>query len=92
MKRSYELKGFINIDSVLKIVLQQKFIISDSAVNLNDVKTFLEHNQFVNKKRNDYYNEELGLILEDMHDENVIMNSGVMFFIDTVFYVNLKNM
>ncbi len=29
---------------------------------------------------------ELGLILEDMHDENVIVNSDTLFFIDTVFY------
>jgi Serine/Threonine/Tyrosine Kinase found in polyvalent proteins len=58
-------------------------------VDLKAVKSFLEYNGFKNTKRNDYYNKELGLILEDIHDENVIMNSGVMFFIDTVFYVNL---
>jgi hypothetical protein len=27
------------------------------------------------------------LILEDMHDENVISRQEVLFFIDTVFYV-----
>lgn len=85
----YVLKGFILISNVLKAVLQQDFVISDNAVDLKAVKGFLEYNGFENTKRNDYYNKELGLILEDMHDENVIMNSGVMFFIDTVFYVNL---
>lgn len=30
--------------------------------------------------------KELGLILEDMHDENVLVNSDTLFFIDTVFY------
>jgi hypothetical protein len=35
---------------------------------------------------NNYYNKELGLILEDIHDENVIVNSNTLFFIDTVFY------
>ena len=30
--------------------------------------------------------KELGLILEDMHDENVLVNSETLFFIDTVFY------
>ena len=84
----YALKGFILKDNVLKAVVQQKFVISDSAVDLNAVKSFLEYNGFKNTKRNDYYNKELGLILEDIHDENVIMNSGTMFFIDTVFYVN----
>ncbi len=43
-------------------------------------------NGFVNTRRNDYLHTELGLILEDMHDENVIVNSETLFFIDTVFY------
>ena len=30
----------------------------------------------------------LGLILEDIHDENVLVNNDVLFFIDTVFYIN----
>ena len=42
---------------------------------------------FENTKRQDYYNKEFGLILEDMHDENVIAGENVLFFIDTVFYV-----
>ena len=61
----------------------------DSPVDLSKVKAFLEYNFFKNTKRNDYYNQDLGLILEDIHDENVIMNSGLMFFIDTVFYIDL---
>ena len=85
----YELKGFIKTELGLQAVLQQSFIISDNPVDLTEVKTFLEFNGFTNTKRNDYYNKELGLILEDIHDENVIMNSGIMFFIDTVFYIDL---
>ena len=41
---------------------------------------------FRNKKNNDYYHEELGIILEDLHDENVLTNKGILFFIDTTFY------
>jgi hypothetical protein len=37
--------------------------------------------------RQDYFNDEFDLKLEDMHDENVIANGDVLFFIDTVFYV-----
>lgn len=87
----YELKGFIKTETGLQAVLKQTFIISNSPVDLTEVKAFLEFNGFKNTKRNDYYNKELGLILEDIHDENVIMNSGVMFFIDTVFYINITN-
>ena len=37
-------------------------------------------NGFDNTKRNDYFNVELGIILEDMHDENIIVNSNTLLF------------
>lgn len=40
---------------------------------------------------NNYYNKELGIILEDIHDENVIVNSNTLFFIDTVFYTAFQD-
>lgn len=86
----YELLGFKRSNETLLAVLKQAFIISDNPVNLVDVKNLLEFNGFTNTRRNDYYNPELGLILEDIHDENVIVNSNVLFFIDTVFFINLK--
>lgn len=55
-------------------------------VELADIKALLEFNGFVNTRRNDYQHDELGLILEDKHDENVLVNSETLFFIDTVFY------
>ena len=38
-------------------------------------------------KNNDYINEFYGIILEDLHDENMLMRNGVLFFVDTVFYL-----
>jgi hypothetical protein len=87
----YELVGFTMREYDLQALLTQVFIISDAPVDLSLVKEFLEFNGFKNTRRNDYYNKELGLILEDIHDENVIMNSGIMFFIDTVFYIDLEH-
>ncbi len=55
-------------------------------MELADIKKFLVFNGFGNSRRNDYVHEELDLILEDMHDENIIVNSETLFFIDTVFY------
>ena len=55
--------------------------------NLDVVKNYLLANGFVHKKNNDYYHPDLGIILEDLHDENVLTNKGVLFFIDTVFYL-----
>ncbi|GGB01048.1 putative polyvalent protein kinase domain-containing protein [Puia dinghuensis] len=44
-------------------------------------------NAFAKTRRQDYYNSEFGLTLEDMHDENVIAKDNILFFIDTVFYI-----
>lgn len=44
-------------------------------------------NGFLNTKNNDYYNPDLGIILEDLHDENVLTENGILQFIDTVFYI-----
>ncbi len=83
--------GFTQNKGKLFAVLKQPFIISDNPVDLIKIKNFLEFNGFKNSRRNDYYNKELGLILEDIHDENVIVNSNVLFFIDTVFYIHITD-
>jgi hypothetical protein len=83
---AYTFLGFTEKDGSLLAVLKQPFIPSDAPVDLEDVKEVLAFNGFINTKRNDYFNKKLGIILEDMHDENIIVNSNKLFFIDTVFY------
>jgi len=83
---AYTFLGFIEKEGSLLAVLKQPFIPSDAPVDLEEVKKLLAFNGFVNTKRNDYFNKGLGIILEDMHDENIIVNSNTLFFIDTVFY------
>lgn len=41
----------------------------------------------IHKKNNDYFHPELGIILEDLHDENVLTEDNTLQFIDTVFYL-----
>lgn len=83
---AYFLLGFVKEDDTLYAVLRQPFIVSDALVDLDEIKKLLTFNGFENNRRNDYIHRELGLILEDMHDENVLVNSETLFFIDTVFY------
>ncbi|HEX7905041.1 MAG TPA: hypothetical protein VF487_14285 [Chitinophagaceae bacterium] len=83
---AYSLEGFIKESDTLIAVLKQPFIRADAQVDIGDIKKLLEFNGFENDKRHDYIHKELGLILEDMHDENVLVNSETLFFIDTVFY------
>jgi hypothetical protein len=80
------LLGFIENDGKLNAALSQPFIEGEQA-KLENIKDLLSFNGFENTKRQDYYNKEFGLVLEDMHDENVIVRQDVLFFIDTVFYI-----
>ena len=75
------------IEASLHAVIKQEFIISNENTNLEVVKEFLEYNGFQHRRNNDYFNPELGLIFEDLHDENVLSYDGVLYFIDTVFYL-----
>ena len=90
---AYELLGFTVMpnqvyEMALHAVVKQPYIISDRLVELHEIKSFLEYNGFENIRRNDYIHPSLSLILEDMHDENVLVQQDTLFFIDTVFYVN----
>jgi hypothetical protein len=83
---AYSLLGFIEFDEKLCVVVQQLFVEGGQA-SLEDIEEFLNYNGFAKTRRQDYYNSEFGLTLEDMHDENVIAKGAVLFFIDTVFYI-----
>jgi hypothetical protein len=84
---AYELIGFYIEQNVLHAVVKQPFIEITGPTDPTAVKEFLLGNGFQWKKNNDYYHTEAGIILEDLHDENVLMNNDTLFFIDTTFYL-----
>jgi len=84
---AYQLIGFHAENETLFAVVEQPFVEVTSTTNLEHIKEFLLSNGFTNTRNNDYYNQELGLILEDLHDENVLTKDGLLYFIDTVFYL-----
>lgn len=84
---AYNLLGFTKDNDVLYAVVQQSYVSITDNTDLKQVKDFLTSNGFINKRNNDYYNPELGIILEDLHDENVLTRNGILYFIDTVFYL-----
>lgn len=84
---AYKLNGFIKDNGVLYAVVEQVFVEITTTTNLANLKDFLAINGFANTRNNDYYNPELGIILEDLHDEIVLTKDGLLYFIDTVFYL-----
>ena len=84
---AYDLIGFTKDNDILYAVVQQSYVSITANTDLNQVKEFLTLNGFENNRNNDYINPELGIILEDLHDENVLTRNEVLYFIDTVFYL-----
>ncbi len=84
---AYELLGFTKETDSLFAVVQQDFVSITEPTDLDQIKSFLDSNGFFNTRNNDYFSPDLGIILEDLHDENVLTRNGVLYFIDTVFYL-----
>jgi Serine/Threonine/Tyrosine Kinase found in polyvalent proteins len=84
---SYQFLGFVQEENTLLAVIKQAFIESTEPTDLLLLRQFLEKKGFNYKKNNDYFHDDLGIILEDLHDENVLTNNGFFFFIDTVIYL-----
>jgi Serine/Threonine/Tyrosine Kinase found in polyvalent proteins len=84
---AYKLLGFHKYANGIFAVVEQPYVKATEHTNLETVKKFMLENGFENKKNHDYFNSKLGIILEDLHDENVLTKNGNLYFIDTVFYL-----
>jgi len=84
---AYNLLGFYENEMILYAVVEQSFVRATEKTDLHFVEQFMNSNGFQKIRNNDYFNSELGIILEDLHDENVLTSNGILYFIDTVFYL-----
>ena len=84
---AYELLGFSKTGEGLMAIIKQPFVQTGPATNLDNVRDFLVANGFVHRRANDYFHPEIKIILEDLHDENVLTKEDCLMFIDTVFYL-----
>lgn len=79
---AYELIGFTKDTNALYAVVKQSFVTITHTTDLGKVKDFLAANGFINNRNNDYINPDLGIILEDLHDENVLTKNEVKWNAD----------
>lgn len=84
---AYEVIGFTTVENVLHAMVKQPFVVSTTLTDLAEVASFMEANGFENTRNNDYFHAGAAVILEDLHDENVLTQHGILYFIDTVFYL-----
>lgn len=93
---AYKLIGFSENEGELYAVVQQRFVEETEKTDLSAVARFMSDNGFekiayeTRPNSDDYYNKELELKIEDLHDENVLTKDGILYFIDTVFYFEHK--
>ncbi|MDR3269570.1 MAG: hypothetical protein LBT83_10970 [Tannerella sp.] len=88
---AYNLLGFFENESTIYAVVKQHFVNATEKTDLRHVEQFMHSNGFRKIRNNNYFHPELGIILEDLHDENVLTNNGILYFIDTVFYLKTDN-
>lgn len=88
---AYTLKGFTESKDNFCIVVEQPYVKSTEDYNLDEIKILLTGNGFRNIKNQDFIHDELGLIVEDLHDENVLKQDGIYFIIDSAIYLKDKN-
>jgi len=90
---SYELLGFKEVDGLLHSVVKQPFVYGNDSTSLSHIRQFMQFNDFTRVSEfriNDYENKEMGIIIGDLHDDNVFTLDDDLLFIDTVFEVKDK--
>ena len=73
---AYRLSGFAKDGEAVRAVVEQAFVKATEPTDLRHVEQFMLANGFVRIRNNDYLNPGLGIILEDLHDENVLTSNG----------------
>ena len=85
---AYMLEGFYFDKEILFALVSQPYVKASEKTDMKKLNQFMENNGFKNIRNHDYYNSSLGIIAEDLHDENVLTEDGILRFIDTVFYLD----
>lgn len=84
---AYDTVGFTEDEGKFAVVTRQTFAILEEGASRENVEPYLHNHGFERFKNDDYYNKNIGVKLEDLHDENVFLDSaGNLLFIDPVIY------
>ena len=88
----YTTVGITIIEGTFTVIIQQQFALLTQGASRSTVEPYLNQHGFRRTKNDDYYNPVLGIILEDLHDENVFLLEGQLLFIDPVIYFETIDM
>lgn len=89
----YTLTGFTDEEGQFCAVIEQPWVNVLRGASKEEIEVFLSQTGFKHLRFNDYYNKEHGIILEDLHDENIFMGpNGNLLFVDPVIYLETPDM
>ncbi len=90
---AYTLVAFTEEQGQFCAVIEQPWVKVRSGANKKEVQEFLKPIGFVHTRFNDYYNRTEGIILEDLHDENVFIGEeNNLLFVDPVIYLETPDL
>jgi hypothetical protein len=72
----YTTVRFTSIEETFTVIIQQQFAQLTEGASRSTVEPYLNKHGFRRTKNDDYYNSSLGIILEDLHDENIFLLEG----------------
>ena len=84
--------GITSVEQTLAVIIKQQFAVLAQGAERYMVESYLNDHGFIRTKNDDYYNQELGIILEDLHDENIFLLGKQLLFIDPVIYFETVDM
>ncbi|HEX8357587.1 MAG TPA: hypothetical protein VF610_09255, partial [Segetibacter sp.] len=88
----YTTVGFTEVDGSFATIIEQQFALLVHGASRLEVEEYLKSFGFRRTKNDDYYNGHLGIILEDLHDENIFIENKHLLFIDPVIFVETRDM
>lgn len=75
-------------ESHLQPVITQKALLAVRGADRTEVEVEMVRLDFYRHKGDDYYNASLGILVEDLHDENVLVSPlGSLLIFDPVIYL-----
>jgi hypothetical protein len=90
---AYELKGFTEAEEQICAIIEQPGVKVVRGIFKEEADNYLKPLGFINIKNYDYYNKQHGIILEDLHDENVFVGKeNNLLFVDPVIYLETPDL
>ena len=81
-------EGLMWVDGDLQPVVSQKIIEAIRGADQAEVEDEMSKRGFVRRNADNYHSASLGLLVEDLHDENVLISpTGSLFIFDPVIYI-----